>query len=55
MLINGLSELEVEAFPQDLPESIVVDISTLIKMAMVSMCATSSYRTKYRYKIRPMR
>jgi len=32
MLINGLSELEVEAFPQDLPESIVVDISTLIKI-----------------------
>jgi large subunit ribosomal protein L25 len=32
MLINGLSELEVEAFPQDLPESIVVDIATLIKI-----------------------
>jgi len=32
MLINGLSELEVEAFPQDLPESIVVDISTLVKI-----------------------
>jgi large subunit ribosomal protein L25 len=32
MLINGLSELEVEAFPQDLPESITVDISTLIKI-----------------------
>jgi large subunit ribosomal protein L25 len=32
MLINGLSELEVEAFPQDLPESIVVDISALIKI-----------------------
>ncbi len=32
MLINGLNELEVEAFPQDLPESIVVDISTLIKI-----------------------
>jgi large subunit ribosomal protein L25 len=32
MLINGLSELEVEAFPQDLPEKIVVDISTLIKI-----------------------
>ena len=32
MLINGLSELEVEAFPQDLPESIVVDISILVKI-----------------------
>jgi large subunit ribosomal protein L25 len=32
MLINGLSELEVEAFPQDLPASIVVDISALIKI-----------------------
>jgi large subunit ribosomal protein L25 len=32
MLINGLSELEVEAFPQDLPESIVVDLSTLVKI-----------------------
>jgi large subunit ribosomal protein L25 len=32
MLINGLSELEVEAFPQDLPESIEVDISALIKI-----------------------
>lgn len=32
MLINGLSELEVEAFPQDLPESITVDISALVKI-----------------------
>jgi large subunit ribosomal protein L25 len=32
MLINGLSELAVEAFPQDLPERITVDISTLIKI-----------------------
>jgi large subunit ribosomal protein L25 len=32
MLINGLSELEVEAFPQDLPESITVDISSLVKI-----------------------
>jgi large subunit ribosomal protein L25 len=32
MLINGLSELEVEAFPQDLPASIVVDISALVKI-----------------------
>ena len=32
MLINGMSELEVEAFPQDLPQSITVDISTLIKI-----------------------
>ena len=32
MLINGLSELEVEAFPQDLPESITVDISVLVKI-----------------------
>jgi large subunit ribosomal protein L25 len=29
MLINGLSELEVEAFPQDLPEGIQVDISSI--------------------------
>jgi large subunit ribosomal protein L25 len=27
--INGLSEIEVEAFPQDLPERIVLDISKL--------------------------
>jgi large subunit ribosomal protein L25 len=32
MLINGLNELEVEAFPQDLPSSISVDIGTLIKI-----------------------
>jgi large subunit ribosomal protein L25 len=32
MLINGLNELEVEAFPQDLPESITVDISSLVKI-----------------------
>jgi large subunit ribosomal protein L25 len=32
MLINGLSELEVEAFPQDLPENVVVDISPLAKI-----------------------
>ena len=32
MLINGLSELEVEAFPQDLPERVVVDIGTLNKI-----------------------
>jgi large subunit ribosomal protein L25 len=29
VLVTGLVELEVEAFPQDLPERIVVDISTL--------------------------
>ncbi len=29
MLINGLTELEVEAFPQDLPENVVVDIGSL--------------------------
>ena len=32
MLINGLSEIEVEAYPQDLPERIVVDISVLVKV-----------------------
>ncbi len=32
MLISGLSELEVEAFPQDLPERVVVDISSLAKI-----------------------
>lgn len=32
MLINGLNELDVEAFPQDLPESIVVDIASLVKI-----------------------
>jgi large subunit ribosomal protein L25 len=32
MLINGLTELEVEAFPQDLPESVVVDIAALQKI-----------------------
>jgi large subunit ribosomal protein L25 len=29
MLINGLNELEVEAYPQDLPERVVVDIGAL--------------------------
>jgi large subunit ribosomal protein L25 len=29
MLITGLSELEVEAFPQDLPERVEVDISSV--------------------------
>jgi large subunit ribosomal protein L25 len=32
MLINGLNELEVEAFPQDLPSSISVDIGTLVNI-----------------------
>ena len=32
MLINGLNELEVEAFPQDLPKNVIVDISSLIKI-----------------------
>jgi large subunit ribosomal protein L25 len=32
MLITGLSELAVEAYPQDLPASITVDISSLIKI-----------------------
>jgi large subunit ribosomal protein L25 len=32
MLINGLDELEVEAFPQDLPENVVVDITPLAKI-----------------------
>jgi large subunit ribosomal protein L25 len=32
MLINGLTELEVEAFPQDLPERVVVDIAALNKI-----------------------
>src|SRR5450759_995681 len=32
MLINGLNELDVEAFPQDLPESITVDIATLVNI-----------------------
>ena len=32
MLINGLTELEVEAFPQDLPERVVVDIAPLLKI-----------------------
>src|SRR5512137_2228220 len=32
MLINGLTELEVEAYPQDLPESVVVDITPLLKI-----------------------
>ncbi len=32
VLVTGLSELEVEALPQDLPERIVVDISGLLKI-----------------------
>jgi large subunit ribosomal protein L25 len=32
MLINGLTELEVEAYPQDLPERVEVDISSLAKI-----------------------
>jgi large subunit ribosomal protein L25 len=32
MLINGLTELEVEALPQDLPERVTVDISPLAKI-----------------------
>lgn len=32
LLISGLTELEVEAFPQDLPERVVVDISPLLKI-----------------------
>jgi large subunit ribosomal protein L25 len=32
MLINGLTELEVEAFPQDLPDHFEVDIASLVKI-----------------------
>ena len=32
MLINGLTELEVEAFPQDLPESVVGGYLSLVKI-----------------------
>jgi large subunit ribosomal protein L25 len=32
VLVTGLSELEVECFPQDLPERVVVDISALVKI-----------------------
>lgn len=32
MLINGLTELEVEALPQDLPERVTVDIAPLAKI-----------------------
>jgi large subunit ribosomal protein L25 len=32
MLINGLTELEVEALPQELPERVVVDIAPLLKI-----------------------
>jgi large subunit ribosomal protein L25 len=32
LLINGLTELEVEAFPQDLPERVVVDLAPLEKI-----------------------
>ena len=32
VLVTGLEEVEVECFPQDLPESIVVDISRLKKI-----------------------
>lgn len=32
VLVNGLTEIEVLAFPQDLPESFVVDISSLAEL-----------------------
>ncbi len=32
VLVTGMEEVEVECFPQDLPESIVVDISSLKKI-----------------------
>ncbi|MAT44470.1 MAG: 50S ribosomal protein L25 [Anaerolineaceae bacterium] len=32
VLVNGLTEIEVLAFPQDLPESFVVDISSLTEL-----------------------
>ena len=34
IVVSGLSEIEVEAFPQDLPESIQVDISGLNEVGM---------------------
>ncbi len=34
LVVSGLSEIEVEAFPQDLPESIQVDISGLSEIGM---------------------
>ncbi len=32
ILVTGYSELEVEAFPQDLPERIVVDVANILKI-----------------------
>lgn len=32
MLVTGLTEIEVEAFPQDLPESFTVDVSGLLNV-----------------------
>jgi len=32
VVVAGLDEIEVEAFPQDLPERIIVDVSVLIKI-----------------------
>lgn len=32
ILVTGFNELEVEGFPQDLPERIVVDISSILKI-----------------------
>jgi large subunit ribosomal protein L25 len=32
VLVTGFNELEVECFPQDLPERIIVDVSVLIKI-----------------------
>ncbi len=32
VLVTGLTELEVEAFPQDLPERVVVDIGSLVNL-----------------------
>jgi len=31
-VVNGLNDLEVECFPQDLPERIIVDVSKLVKI-----------------------
>ena len=32
VLVTGLEEIEVECYPQDLPEAIVVDISSILKI-----------------------
>lgn len=53
VLINPISEIEVEALPQDLPESIIVDISKLEAVDQAITIADLKLDSKVTVKVAP--